>query len=231
MSDVPSFITIRGYAAPFNRPMHVAGRGVEVIDRGAFDHMLNKRGKIRVTWDSHADDAEVLAHDAELFVDGYGLAFSCQVDMRSAGNGRRNWSIIRAITTCNNPADQCSVGGLAIAAERSDVVDGMPCTRVVQASIDHITICRDAAYGRFTACWPTHLPIEDAPWRVQELAAQWQAGKAAAGLEAKRRRLLTEAEHLIRSADRTDRDMSDGELAAFNAKLAAVRALDLELGR
>jgi hypothetical protein len=174
------FVQIRGYAIPFERTRFIATEGVvEVIDPHAFDDMLSRPLVVPVLWDSHGADAPIFANAATMFADDYGLGFAAMVDLRSQeGRLSPNWSRLRSMTSRNDPCDQCSVNLRIEKIERGRYGDDK-LQRVVRASIDHIAITRNAAYGTMTGAWPTHVSISDAPWRIQGMAARWNGGRAA----------------------------------------------------
>ena len=93
----------------------------------------------------------------------------------------------------NNPTDQCSVGPLEILDQRPDEVGGIACNRVLSARFDHVAIVKDAAYGKFTGAWPAHA-VDQAPGRIQGLAAQWERGKLRSELKAQFNRTVRDAE-------------------------------------
>jgi phage head maturation protease len=230
MSDAPSFARLAGRAIPFNRIARVDG-GLETIDPGAFDGMIADGARVRVLWDSHDADAIEIANGARLFSDGRGLAFECLADVR-VGVGKRHWALVAAVSQVINPHNECSVGDLDILAERWEIRDGVRVRRVLEARIGHVAICRSgtAAYGRHTGFWrPDRL--DEAAWHIQAMAAEWQEGRALATLQAKRRGLIADAERLIRASDRTNRDLTDAELAAIKSTIASVRALDRVIAR
>lgn len=234
MSDVPSFITVRGVAVPFN-VARFDGSRVEAFDPSAFDEMLARNITVPLLWDSHDEGAGTmrLAHEARLFASPVGLMFSAIVDTRQAAGGSFRWALLAAMTRRREPADECSIGDLTIVSERRETIDGNRCSLVTKASIGHVAICRrgTTVYGATTGAWPCHLPLDTAPLRIQELAAKWETGKAAATLQAKRRQLLADADRIIRTSDRADRDLTAEEFATVSAKFAAVKALDRDLAR
>ncbi|MBX3580029.1 MAG: hypothetical protein KF723_22725 [Rhizobiaceae bacterium] len=232
MSDVPSYITVRGVAVPFN-VARFDGSRVEAFDPGAFDDMLARNVTVPLFWDSHDDGPGTmrLANEARLFASADGLMFSATVDTRQAAGGSFRWALLAAMTRRREPVDECSIGDLTITSERRETIDGNRCSLVTKASIGHVAVCRrgTTVYGTSTGAWPCHLPLNTAPLRIRELSAKWEAGKAAVVLEAKRSNLLADVDRLIRISDRADRDLNDAEFASINAKLAAVRAIDSDL--
>jgi hypothetical protein len=173
----PERIVLNGYACPFGTPA-VIGDRLEQFEAGAFSALLSKSPTIDLRWESHEPEAPQLASTADgsltFFEDETGLGFEARLDMSDFWN----WSRVRSITQKKNPMSLVSVGGLFISSSRRETLNIGQVTVVTAASIDHITICKDAAY-RSTAVWPTHLPIEDAPWKIQNLASQWTEGRGA----------------------------------------------------
>jgi hypothetical protein len=107
----------------------------------------------------------------KLFADHYGLGFSAEVSLS-------NWSRLRAMTARVAPMDQCSIGGLRILRSKTDEHLGSRRTTILAAEIDHITVTSSAAYGQHTGAWLADQ-IDDpaAPWRLKNMAAQWEAGR------------------------------------------------------
>lgn len=232
MSDVPSYITVKGVAVPFN-VARFDGSRVEAFDPSTFDEMLARNITVPLLWDSHDEGAGTmrLAHEARLFASADGLMFSATIDMRQSAGGSFRWALLAAMTRRREPVDECSIGDLTITSERREMIDGNPCSLVTKASIGHVAICKSGStvYGATTGAWPCHLPLDTAPLRIQELAAKWEAGKTAAGMHAKRSRLLADAERIVCASDRADRDLTVKEFATVSAKLASVKALDRDL--
>jgi hypothetical protein len=173
----PERIILNGYAMPFGTPA-VIGDRLEQFEAGAFSALLSKSPTIDLRWESHEPEAPQLASTADgtlsFFEDKFGLAFEARLDMSDF----YNWSRVRAITQKKNPMSLVSVGGLFINSSRRERLNIGEVMTVTAATIDHVCLCRDAAY-RSTGIWPTHLPIEEAPWKIQNLALQWQEGRAA----------------------------------------------------
>ncbi len=214
-------IEIRGYAVPFDRTRHIASAGhVEVFDHDAFADMIGR--SVPLVWDSHDDGAPELG-TATLFADDYGLAFFAAVDME------RHRGRIAAMTRKQGPADQCSIGGLRILSDRSDVVRGIACQRITKASIDHIAIVDDAAYGKATAAWPTHDSLDHAPWRIQELAARWDKAHALYQLESRRAWLVATADSIAARVEGPGGELSDKQLKLVKSTAALVAAVDKQI--
>jgi len=158
--------------------VHIGGGKLEQFAPGAFAEMLARPTKIDLRWGSHDDHAPRLANTIggglEFFADDYGLGFSATLSLKGATNYYR----LSAMVQRKNPTSFCSIGGLMIKASRQEKVLIGTAEVVTSATIDHVTICNGAAYHR-TAVWPAHLPLDDAPWRIQELAARWAEGHAA----------------------------------------------------
>jgi len=227
MKAVPNFITIRGYAIAFDRMVNIAGLGLEIVDREALDAMLSpKNRRVPVRWIEHDDDAQQIASDVHLFADDYGLGFSAMLDVRSkAGRLSANWSVLSAMTRAARPLDQCSVGEFAIAESEADNIQGMACRRVVKATIGHITICDNAAYGPHTAVWRTDVDLSAAPWRIQQMATRWELGRQTSELETKARRAFKSAEAIVRGrGDAAGGDLSSAQVTAFEAHARDVAA-------
>ena len=92
------------------------------------------------------------------FEDDHGLGFLAKLSMRYV----RNWSRPGPLRNKTKPMSLVSVGGLVVKASRQELLQLGATEVVTSATIDHITICNDAAY-RGTAVWPTHLFLDDAP--------------------------------------------------------------------
>lgn len=232
MSSAPKFITIRGYAIAFDRPVHVADEGHEVVDRKAFDAMLSpKNRRVPVRWLDHDDTAQQVASDVHLFADDYGLGFSATLDVRSkAGRLNANWGVLSAMTRAAKPLDQCSVGEFEIAESATENVQGMSCRRIVEAKIGHITICDNAAYGRLTAVWRADVDLSAAPWRIQQMAARWEFGNELAGMEAKKRRVVAQADAILRApGEGLAGDLSAAQAAAIDAKIRDAQVIQRQI--
>jgi Caudovirus prohead serine protease len=174
----PTHISLRGYAAVYGQTAHIGGGKLEQFALGAFAQMLDRPSAIDLRWDTHDDGAPRLASTTSgslsFFEDDCGLGFLAKLSMKDI----HNWSRLRSITQNTKPMSLVSVGGLVIKASRREVLQLGTTEIITSATIDHATICDDAAY-RSTAIWPTHLPLEDAPCKIQELDAHWTAGRAA----------------------------------------------------
>lgn len=170
-------IGLRGYAVPFGQTGHVGDGRLEQFAPGAFDKMLSFGPIIDLRWDDHDDDAPKLASTAvgslSLFADDYGLGFSATVGVKSIGIGR-----LQAMMQRKNPKSFCSIGGLMIKANRQEKVLIGTADVVTSATIDHITICDRPVY-RATAVWPDHVPLDQAPLRIQDLDSRWAEGREA----------------------------------------------------
>jgi phage head maturation protease len=172
-----SSIVLRGYAVPFGQTAHLGDGKLEQFAPGAFDKMLDRPGAIDLRWDTHSDDATRLAsstgNSLSFFSDAYGLGFLAKLSTKDF----RNWSRVREMLQKAKPMALVSVGGLKIKASRREVLQLGTTIIITSASIDHITICDDAAY-RGTAVWPTHIPLDDAPSKIQQLDERWISGRA-----------------------------------------------------
>ena len=172
-----SQITLRGYAVPFGQIAHVGDGKLEQFAPGAFDEMLSFGPVIDLRWDVHDDDAPKLANTAvgslSLFADDYGLGFSATVSMKRLGIG-----CLQAMMQRKNPKSFCSIGGLTIKASHREKVLIGTADVVTSATIDHITICDRPVY-RASAVWPDHVPLDDAPLRIQDLDSRWAEGREA----------------------------------------------------
>jgi phage head maturation protease len=171
----PAHITLRGYAAPYGQPACIGRGELEQFAPGAFSQMLERPRKIELRWDTHDDSAPKLASTGagslSFFEDEYGLGFAAKLNTKDP----RNWSRLRTMVQKTKPFCLVSVGGLAIKHSRRELLQLGTTEVITAATIDHITICDDAAY-RGTAVWPTHLPLDDAPLKIQQLDARWAAG-------------------------------------------------------
>src|SRR5215211_1653359 len=171
-------IVLRGYALTYRQTAHIGGGALEQFAPSAFAEMLARPRAIDLRWETHSDDAPRLASSTagslSFFEDEYGLGFLAKLSMKD----HWNWSYIRSITQKTKPTSLVSVGGLVIKSSRREMLQLGTTEVITSATIDHITICNDAAY-RWTAVWPAHLPLDDAPWKIQQLATRWTAGQAA----------------------------------------------------
>lgn len=230
------FATIRGYAIPFDRTMHIAGEGVEAVDRKAFDAMLAQTNlRVSIRWLSHDAGSQQVASNVRLFADDYGVGFSATIDVRSTrGRLSPNWAVLASMTRAANPTDQCSVGALEIAETTRDTICGIGCNRIVKAKFGHITICANAVYRDFTAVWRADVDLSAAPWRIQQMAARWDAGNAIAKevseLKAKASHLIAQASNIVHGrGEDAGGDLSLAQVAAFNAKARAVESIHRQI--
>lgn len=171
---------LRGYAVPFNRIACVGDDGhLERFERTAFSAMLDhQHPSVSLRFQGHDAESPTLAPRVALFADSYGLGFSAHVVLQDRQwSPSPHWARVKSIISRRDPADQCSVGGLRILASRKDRSKTGVVDVVLKATIDHISITPRAAYGTGTGCWPAHLVDDDAaPWRLREMAAQWDVG-------------------------------------------------------
>jgi len=174
----PTSITLRGYAVPFSQTAHIGDGKLERFAPGAFAQMLERPKSIELRWDTHAEDAPRLANSTSgtlsFFEDSYGLGFVAKLSTRD----HWNWSYLRSITQKTKPMSLVSVGGLVIKSSRRELLQLGTTEVITSATIDHVTVCNDAAY-RGTGCWPDHLPLDSAPSKIQQLDARWIAGRVA----------------------------------------------------
>lgn len=168
-------IMLRGYAVPFEQSAHIGDGKLEQFARGAFSEMLAQSPKIELRWGTHDDDApKLVSSGVSFFQDDYGFGFSASVDM---GWGQVS-AMTRSRTRNGRPLNMVSVGGLIIKASHSEKLLLGTTEIVTEATINHLTITDSAAY-RGTAVWPAHLPLDDAPYKIQDLADRWSRGNAA----------------------------------------------------
>jgi len=171
-------VILRGYALTYGQTAHIGGGALEQFAPGAFTQMLERPRKIELRWDTHTDSAPKLASTSRgslsFFEDEYGLGFLAKLNM----GDHANWSRLQSILQKTKPHSLVSVGGLVIKNSRRELLQLGMTEVITSATIDHITICNDGAY-RGTAVWPTHLPLDDAPWKIQQLDARWTVGRAA----------------------------------------------------
>jgi hypothetical protein len=170
------FVQIRGYAAPYNRTI-MYGENWQRIAPGAFTAMLRQLPDIKLQWGSHEPDAECLASvksgGVEFFEDDFGLGFSFVLNlMKHRGQ-------VAAITRRDRPADQCSVNMIVTNATDETIFGSGHCNVIRAATIDHVAVGLTNAAYRDTGVWPTHCALDEAPWRIRELAARWREGRAA----------------------------------------------------
>jgi len=167
-------ITLRGYAVPFGQTAHVGDGKLEQFAPSAFAEMLARPKIIDLRWDSHEDDAPRLVATAggglSLFADEYGLGFLATLSMTRISIGR-----LQAMMQRKDPKSFCSIGGLKIKASHQEKVLIGTAEVVTSATIDHVTICAKPSY-RGTGVWLDHVPLDQAPLRIQELDNQWAEG-------------------------------------------------------
>jgi phage head maturation protease len=178
---IPQFITIKGYAVPFNRTVWIGDRQ-ECFARCAFDAMFAapRRRNVKLMWASHDDGAPVLANvdgrSLNLFCDDYGLGFLAVLDMRSQnGCVSGNWGRLADLKKSRNPVNRCSIGEFHASDSFEDEYLGAPRLCIMEASVGHISIVSNAAYRDFTGAWDSGC-VADAPWRVRDMAEQWESG-------------------------------------------------------
>lgn len=166
---------IRGFAAPFARPAW-AGDVLEVIDAGAFADTIASKRPVDVRFYNHEASAPVIATTADgsarLYEDSYGLSF--EVTLPSKAPGAVN--MVRSIVS--GAYAGCSINITSMAAD--EWLDGACAKRLITAAeIDHIAIVstQDAVYGAATAVWRADMPVDDAPIRIRNMAAQWGVGR------------------------------------------------------
>jgi hypothetical protein len=154
-----------------------------VIARSAFTEMLrSKLPFIDVRWGGHGDDAEVIAdttaRNVGFFEDSVGLAFWADIGFP------QNLSKLSELTKRVNPCDRASVN-MEVIEESIEEHLGSRLRRIQRATIDHVAVGISAAAFMGTGVWATHCSLDDAPDRVRDLAARWDAGWRA--MEARRR--------------------------------------------
>ena len=155
-------VRVKGYATLFNVPVTVQGNETEIIQQGAFAHVLDR--PCRLFFDSHEDDAPRLGHTNLLFEDEHGLAFQAELAPNVA-------SMLAQIVSGKTAL--CSV---CMTHRKYETFVGAQI--VTSAKLDHIAVTSKASYGD-TAVWRADVPLGDAPWRIREWAARWEAGYAA----------------------------------------------------
>jgi phage head maturation protease len=215
-------VTLRGYALPWNESVLLSSGTYERFAPRAFDHLLHRVSPVSIRWRSHDANAPMLARtsdrSARLFADDYGLGFEARIDMRE------HWDKLRAITQRNGPFDRCSIGGLAVIASDRDRYLKSPRETITHAHINHIAIVDYSAAYKATAVWPAERDLEHAPWRIQQMAARWSAGRA------QWQRYATARANLVSAAERIVKGKGDGvngDLSA--AQLAKVLAIGREV--
>ena len=155
-------VILKGYATLFNVPVTVQGDETEIIQQGAFAHVLDR--PCRLFFDSHADDAPRLGETNLMFEDEFGLAFQAELD---PAMGSMLAQIVSGKTAL------CSV---CMTHRKYDAFDGVQI--VTSANLVHIAVTGRAAYGD-TAVWRADVSLDAAPWRIRECAERWEAGYAA----------------------------------------------------
>lgn len=160
-----SFVTLRGYAAPFLQAERCSGR-LEYIEPGAFDAMLTGPHNVFLNFAVH--DAEPLARQISFHIDDYGLGFSVAIS-KSLWNELRPWII-----------GGYEFASINIVDESADLVrhDDTIYRRIKRARIDHVTITNDRAVYKGTGIWPAKV-VGEMPPRLARLATNWDAGRCA----------------------------------------------------
>ncbi len=155
---------------------------VEAIGRNAFAAMLaSGTASLPVRWQSHERGAEIIGRTSQLFADSYGLGFEVVVDMGSRDHRPSpHWSKVRAMMAKRSPSDSSVNRWIRNSGARAAKLNGIDCDRVTKATIDHVTITATAAYRHLTGAWIAECDLSAAPWRLQVMAAQWDAGHSAA---------------------------------------------------
>ncbi len=206
-----SRVRICGYAAPFDQIGVFEGL-LEVIDRHAFDGMLAARSaKLPVLWNTHDVGASPVATTADLFVDDFGLGFSFNLDFKSHNfRASDNHWRLASIVSKADAYDQCSVGDLEIETQCTERHLLGTARRITKATIGHIAIVRSgtAAYKNCTGVWPTHCALNLAPYRIQQMAAQWEIGHNAWPVA----RAALRAKYQPRSTDRAIGRTASGDV-------------------
>jgi Caudovirus prohead serine protease len=168
-----NIVRICGYAAVYEK-VALYGDEYMVIARGAFAEMLRSNLPfIDVRWGGHGDDMEVIAdttsRNVGFFEDSVGLAFWADI-----GFGQ-NSSKLSELTKRVNPCDRASVN-MEVIEESTEEHLGSRLRRIQRATIGHVAIGISAAAFMGTGVWPTHCSLDDAPDRIRDLAARWEAG-------------------------------------------------------
>jgi phage head maturation protease len=171
-------ITIEGYALPYNSIAQVEVDGaLEQFSPSALDGMFPLQGPVDLLWADHSPSAARLASSARgtlsLFSDDYGIGFSAALDALDRDNQWR----LREICKRQNPFAYASVGGLVIKASRWEKYRSANLKVITSAIFSHITITDEPAYTA-TAVWRADVSLDAAPWRIRDLASQWDVGRA-----------------------------------------------------
>jgi hypothetical protein len=131
---------------------------------------------------------------------------------------RQNLGKLSEMTKRANPCDRASVN-MEIIDESIEEHLGSPLRRIKRATIDHVAIGISAATFMGTGVWPTHCSLDDAPDRIRDSAARWDAGWRAT--EARRRA----AQALRTPKANTGLRGPQGEMSAIDAgRLRSVMA-------
>jgi hypothetical protein len=101
----------------------------------------------------------------------FGLGFYAVVNL--ARHIDRSTDFVRG----RAPADKASIN-LIIEDSVMERGESFPLERVTRGTIDHVAIGIRSAWED-TAVWSTHCPIDDAPWRIRDLAECWERGRKA----------------------------------------------------
>ena len=149
------------------------------------------------------------------------MGFEAQIDMGDS----ENWNRIRQITQKNDAMAFASVGGLIIKNHRWEKFGVANCRVITEATIGHITITDKSAAYNATAVWPAD-PLDNAPWKIRELAARWSDGRAAwdrKKIEQSRRRAAAAP------TKSTSEASAAAMLASRQGEFAAIRRASLQM--
>ncbi|ESY21428.1 hypothetical protein X750_16870 [Mesorhizobium sp. LNJC394B00] len=181
MSEISPW-TIRGLALPFDEETWFAGAWESVapcaITLGA--------GNVGMFFASHSQQvpwASTGRSTLRLFTDERGLWFEGELANRPGGA-----ELLASIGS--GAVDGCSVYFASELRGREGVERGEPFRRILEARVDHISLCADPAYCG-TGVWRADVDEYTLPARLRSLARQWVAadrksqrehGRAPAGM-------------------------------------------------
>lgn len=163
------FVYLHGYATTFMQAeKHNDGR-VMFFDPDAFGDQLANRDEAFLNFGTH--DAPPITRPITLFSDRYGLGFIAAIPAAQ-------WQQIRGAVLANKgngAARWCSVYTVDENTEFDRLGDGTPCSRIVKARIEHVTICTSPIISG-TGVWPADAEHAAMPSDLRKLRARFDVG-------------------------------------------------------
>jgi hypothetical protein len=157
-----NLVSLRGLALPFEWAGFCYGRW-EFFAAGALNAQLATQPRVFLNFVDHAGPS--IACPLQLFADRRGLFFKASITAEV-------WDQIRAYMV--NGTDRRSVGVSGLNRTESVLADGRRYVRIMEAAIDHVTICDDRAVYGGTGVWPgPEDRVGDLPPRLARLEAAW----------------------------------------------------------